>query len=157
MSKYEKDHWGVSLLRLGARPQSAFEPLIPFNVQNWTFCLIRLSVILTCIYSFVSLLQTLFVRKVTIYRTVVYTPWLSVTFTHHRDLISFQPRAWSSSTQQDFLHRAHESAHRGFLMGRGRDVGPISRGKMHQYRGEFTVRYLASLLLILKHTVSIHN
>ena len=39
-------------------------------------------------------------------------------------------------------------------MSRGRDLGPVSLRKMHpvsQYRGKFTVRYSASLLLISKH------
>ena len=42
-------------------------------------------------------------------------------------------------------------------MGRGRDPGPPSWGKMHQYRGKFIVGYLASLLLIFKRNVRIHN
>ena len=33
-------------------------------------------------------------------------------------------------------------------MGRGRDPGPAGWGQMHQYKGKFIVRYLASLHLI---------
>ena len=33
------------VLKMEARPGLAVEPLIPFNVQKWAFCLIRLSVI----------------------------------------------------------------------------------------------------------------
>ena len=41
-------------------------------------------------------------------------------------------------------------------------LGEVTRGQpnwgnMHQYREKFIVRYLASLLLIFKHNVSIHN
>ena len=40
---------------------------------------------------------------------------------------------------------------RAFFMGMGSDPGTVSWGKMHQYRGQFFVGYLASLLLIFKH------
>ena len=34
---------------------------------------------------------------------------------------------------------------------------PVSLGKMHQFRGNFIVRYIASLLLIFKHNVTVHS
>ena len=42
-------------------------------------------------------------------------------------------------------------------MDRGKDPGPPSSVKVHQYMGKFIVGYLASLLQILKYNVSIYN
>ena len=38
----------------------------------------------------------------------------------------------------------------GGVMVRGRDLGQVSWGKVHRYRGKFTVRYLGILLIIFE-------